>query len=69
MSITSIEKLLTLTLTKKNENNENNENKQEKKKIKWKSNVIDNEHLCKKKSNCCCYYKPFDPSKFNKHNK
>jgi len=63
MSITLIEKRLTITL--KSKKNENNENKQEKKKIKWHSNVIDNEHLCKKKSNCCCY-KPFDPSKFNK---
>ena len=27
-----------------------------KKNIKWCPSVIDNEHMCKKKSKCCCHY-------------
>lgn len=34
-----------------------------KKNIKWDSKVIDNEHMNKKKSKCCCQH----PSKCNGH--
>lgn len=31
--------------------------KKDKKKVKWNNDTVDNEHLGRKKSKCCCVYK------------
>lgn len=65
-TIPSGSRTITITSAQANEDNTpNNSNNQQitiklrrkdKKKVNWKSDTVDNEHLNKKSSKCCCIY-------------